>query len=246
MVAGVLSGDAARIRLRLDRARRRTVGTTPGSAYGGQWAGTALLRSTVPARRQVVGLWCVLPRPRHRRERCRRAASRGPPAEAGRAGRRRDRARAPAGRAGASARRHSRRPSATAPARSGRADRQRAASVQRRRNRSRAPARRWPDGRIPNRLTPPRVVLDGTTVAARRIRLRGDDAWVAFLPDAHGHGTGCRQAPRAARPPPGERAVRLHRHALVLRAIGRYRALRLGVILILSTNLIDKGEIVTA
>jgi len=39
-------------------------------------------------------------------------------------------------------------------------------------------------GRIPDRLAPPLVVLDGTTVTPRRIRLRGDDAWVAFLPDA--------------------------------------------------------------
>jgi hypothetical protein len=40
-------------------------------------------------------------------------------------------------------------------------------------------------GRMPDRLPAPRVVLDGgRTVRSRAMRLRGEDAWVAFLPDA--------------------------------------------------------------
>jgi len=55
-VAGVLSGDAARIRLRLDRGAPVTVGTTPGPAYGGHWAGhLRFFAATVGSAREVVG-----------------------------------------------------------------------------------------------------------------------------------------------------------------------------------------------
>jgi hypothetical protein len=39
-------------------------------------------------------------------------------------------------------------------------------------------------GRLPDQLAVPRVVLAGRSVKPRRIALKGDDAWVAVLPDA--------------------------------------------------------------
>ena len=47
------------------------------------------------------------------------------------------------------------------------------------------PRRALAYGRMPDRFAPPRVELgDGSSVRSRRVRLRGEDAWVAFLPDA--------------------------------------------------------------
>jgi hypothetical protein len=54
-VAGVLSADAERVTLRLDRGRV-TVRTTNGPAYTGRWAGgVRFFAATVPARREVTG-----------------------------------------------------------------------------------------------------------------------------------------------------------------------------------------------
>lgn len=40
-------------------------------------------------------------------------------------------------------------------------------------------------GRVPDDLATPQVVLDGgRTIRSRRLKLRGEDAWFAFLPDA--------------------------------------------------------------
>jgi hypothetical protein len=48
-----------------------------------------------------------------------------------------------------------------------------------------APRRAIVYGRMPDRLHAPVVRLAaGKSVRSRRIRLRGEDAWVAFLPDA--------------------------------------------------------------
>jgi hypothetical protein len=44
-------------------------------------------------------------------------------------------------------------------------------------------------GRFPDRLPAPRVILEGDrTIRSRTIPLRGEDAWVAFLPDARVRG----------------------------------------------------------
>jgi hypothetical protein len=56
-------------------------------------------------------------------------------------------------------------------------------------------------GRIPDDSALPRVFLDGATVTPRRIRLRGEDAWVAFLPDAPVIGLGGGFRPSLALPP---------------------------------------------
>jgi hypothetical protein len=61
-----------------------------------------------------------------------------------------------------------------------------------------APRRALAYGRFPDRLRAPRVVLDGgRTVRSRTISLRGEDAWVAFLPDAAVRGlrAGSRRVP---------------------------------------------------
>jgi hypothetical protein len=48
-----------------------------------------------------------------------------------------------------------------------------------------APRRAIAYGRMPDRFAAPVVRLaGGRTVRSRRIRLRGEDAWFAFLPDA--------------------------------------------------------------
>jgi hypothetical protein len=48
-----------------------------------------------------------------------------------------------------------------------------------------APRRAMAYGRFPDRFPAPRVILDGDrTIGSRRISLRGEDGWVAFLPDA--------------------------------------------------------------
>jgi hypothetical protein len=48
-----------------------------------------------------------------------------------------------------------------------------------------APRRAIAYGRLPDRMRAPRVLLaGGRTVRSRTISLRGDDAWVAFLPNA--------------------------------------------------------------
>ncbi len=48
-----------------------------------------------------------------------------------------------------------------------------------------APRRAIAYGRLPDREPAPRVLLeDGRTIRSRTISLRGDDAWVAFLPNA--------------------------------------------------------------
>jgi hypothetical protein len=55
-VAGVLSADAERITLRLDRGDDVTVPTTGGAAYTGRWAGgVRFFAATVPTRREVTG-----------------------------------------------------------------------------------------------------------------------------------------------------------------------------------------------
>jgi hypothetical protein len=47
-----------------------------------------------------------------------------------------------------------------------------------------APRQAMADGRVPDHLPAPRVILEGDhTIRSRTIRLRGEDAWVAFLPD---------------------------------------------------------------
>lgn len=197
-VAGVLSGDAARIRLRLERGAPVTVGTTPGSAYGGHWAGhLRFFAATVPARRQVVGAVVRnrhghvigvsnvgVPRPAvHRRMLAAQGGvgialvrrQGGPDCVT----------------AFPAAVRYCTSPNPGVPIDSAPLPYSAAVTV------PCAPRAAMAYGRIPDRLTPPRVVLDGTTVAARRIRLRGDDAWVAFLPDAHvtGLAAGKRRAP---------------------------------------------------
>jgi hypothetical protein len=202
-VAGVLSGDAARIRLRLDRGAPVTVGTTRGSAYAGRWAGhVRFFAAAVGAGREVVG--AVV---RNRHGHVIGVSSRGIPRPAIQR-----RTLAEHGGLGIAlvrgegspdcvvafpaADRYCTDPSPGIPIDSVPLPYAATVTV------PCSPRGAMAYGRIPDDFAPPRVVLDGATATPRRIRLRGDDAWVAFLPDAPviGLGAGRYRAPLALPP----------------------------------------------
>jgi hypothetical protein len=192
-VAGVLSSDAERITLRLDRGDV-TVRTTDGPAYTGRWAGgVRFFAATVPARRDVTGavvrnadgtIIGVSERGIPRREVRRRVlAERG-------------------GRGVQLVRRTGDAPCLTAfaadlpPSRSYCTDLDRGTPID-------GPFLPYGGtvvvpcsprgalayGRMGDRFAAPVVLLaGGRTVRARRIPLRGEDAFVAFLPDARVRG----------------------------------------------------------
>jgi hypothetical protein len=189
-VAGVLSRDADRVTLRLDRGDDVTVRTTNGAAYAGRWAGNVrFFIAAVDARREVTGALVRdaagtiigisrrgVPRPNVRRT---VLAQRG-------------------GRGIHLVHREADRPCMTAFA----ADLPPAPQFCTDPNPGTqidgpylpytgavtvpcAPRRALAYGRLPDRLPAPRVVLDGgRIVRSRTISLRGQDAWVAFLPKA--------------------------------------------------------------
>jgi hypothetical protein len=189
-VAGVLSRDAERVTLQLDRGDDVTVRTTVGAGYAGRWAGDVrFFAAAVGAHRQVTGALVRnadgtiigisergAPRPKVRRI---ILAERG-------------------GRGVELVHRQGDPPCVTAFA----ADLPRAARLCTDLNPGTqidgpylpysgavtvpcAPRRALAYGRLPDRLAAPRIMLaGGRTVRSRIIPLRGDDAWVAFLPDA--------------------------------------------------------------
>ena len=193
-VAGVLSRDAARITLRLDRGDDVTVETTAGEAYTGNWAGDVrFFAATVPARREVTGavvrnaegtIIGISKRGIVRREVRRRVL----------AERR--------GRGVQLVRRTGRQSCLTAFA----ADLPPAPRFCTDLNPGTpidgpflpysgavtvpcAPRLAVAYGRMPDRFATPNVRLaGGRSVRSRRIKLRGEDAWVAFLPDARVRG----------------------------------------------------------
>jgi hypothetical protein len=207
VVAGALSQDAARITLRVDRGRDVTVATTPGAAYSGRWAGRvrffaaalaedqrvtgAVVRN---ARGRIIGISRrVLPNPKIRVVRAERGG-RGVMLEL----------------------QEGRQPCLTAfagetpPAPRFCTDLNPgmlidgpylpyggAVTV------PCSPPRAIAYGRMPDRFQTPVVRLaGGETVRARRIRLRGEDGWLAFLPDAGVRGLrGGRQHAALALPP---------------------------------------------
>jgi len=189
-VAGVLGRDAAQVTLRLDRGPAITVRTTDGAVYTGRWAGAVrFFAAKVPAGRTVAGAIVRdasgaivgtggrdIDRPPVRRRVLIQRGGLGLHVVAG---------------AGDQ-------PCLSAFA----ADLPRAAiyctdldpgtqidgpsrpyagtvSV------ACAPRRAIAYGRLPDRLPAPRVLLEGgRTIRARTISLRGENAWVAFLPNA--------------------------------------------------------------
>lgn len=188
-VAGVLSGDAARIRLRLDHGAPVTVGTIAGAAYTGRWAGhVRFFTGTVPAGREVVGAVVrnhrghvigvsdtgVPRRPVHRR------------------------VLAEQGGVGIALVRREGAPDCVVPFAADLPPARRYCTVRDPGVPIDGPVLRYSAtvtipcsprtgmayGRIPDDLAPPRLVVAGTTITPRRIRLRDEDAWVAFLPDA--------------------------------------------------------------
>jgi hypothetical protein len=187
-VAGVLSRDAARITLRLDRGGRVTVATTGGAAYQGRWAGdVTFFAARVPARRRVTG--AVV---RNAAGTIIGISARGVPEL-----RRRILAER-AGRGIVLVRRTGHPPCLTAFATQSPPAPRLCTDL----NPGQpidgpvyaytgvvtvpcAPRRAIAYGRMLDRFATPVVQLaGGRTVRSRRIRLRGQDAWVAFLPDA--------------------------------------------------------------
>jgi hypothetical protein len=195
-VAGVLGRDAARVSLHLDRRSARTggrrvvVGTTDGPAYAGRWAGDVRFFAAAVAERWDITRVVV----RNARGAIVGIGERGAP-------RRSVRRKVLAERGGLGVgleRRSGRQPCLTAfgadLARTpryctdldpgtpidGPVHQYGGAVVV-----ACAPRAALAYGRRPDRLPAPRIVLDGgRTVRPRTIRLRGEDAWVAFLPDA--------------------------------------------------------------
>jgi hypothetical protein len=188
-VAGVLSRDADRITLELDRGAAETVKTTEGAAYAGRWAGDVrFFATTVGSNREVTG---AVVRDADgtiigisRRGVPRRAVRRAVLAERG-------------GRGVQLVRREGDQPCLTAFA-------AQAPPVPRFCTDLDpgvqidgpylpysgavlvpcAPRRAVAYGRMPDRLPAPRVSMDGgRKIRSRVIRLRGEDAWVAFLPE---------------------------------------------------------------
>ena len=190
MVAGALSRDAARITLQLDRGKAIDVPTTDGAAYTGRWAGKvrffaapvpsgravtgAIVRNaagaiigvspkgvplvhvhrTVLARRGAIGLQRVR---RTGEQPCVTAfATELPPASS-----------------------FCTDPNPGTPIDSAPLPYRAAITV------ACAPRQAVAYGRMPDRLPPPQILLEGgRTVRSRTIALSGEDAWVAFLPDA--------------------------------------------------------------
>jgi hypothetical protein len=210
-VGGALGRDAARVTLRLDGGRRVTVETTDGPAYTGHWAGDVrFFAATVPARRKVIGAVVrdaagtivgvnrrgIRIRATHHRILAKRGGigvemvrrTGGPPCLRAFAT---DAPPVPE--------------FCTDPHPGQQIDGPPipySGSI----TVACAPRRAVVYGRMPDRLDPPVVRLaGGKTVRSRRIRLRGEDAWVAFLPDAGIRGL--RSGSAAARvrlPPAGE------------------------------------------
>jgi hypothetical protein len=187
-VAGALGRDAARVTLRLDRGGRVTAATTDGSAYQGRWAGDVrFFAATVPADRRVTGavvrdadgtIIGISPHgipERHRRV----LAARG-------------------GRGIELVRRTGHPPCVTAFATQAPPAPRLCTDLDPGQvidgptyfysgvvTVPCAPRRAIAYGRMPDRRAAPVVRLTGgRTIRSRRIRLRGEDAWVAFLPDA--------------------------------------------------------------
>jgi hypothetical protein len=189
-VAGVLSRDAEQVTLRLDRGDDVSVRTADGAAYAGQWAGRVrFFAASVGAGREVTGAIVRdadgrvigisergVPRPQVRRT---VVAERGG--------------------SGVHLVRRAGDPACLTPFAADLPPAPRfctnldpgtqidgphlpysgAVTV------PCAPRRALAYGRMPDRFAAPRVLLDrGRSVRSRRISLRGEDAWVAFLPDA--------------------------------------------------------------
>jgi hypothetical protein len=184
VVAGVLSADAARIKLLTERGRDVTVGTTDGATYTGRWAGRVRFFAAAVGARvtgavvrdaagRIIGIGRrLLPR--------RRSATVLAERE---------------GRGVRLVRVEGRPPCLTALA----ADSPHYCTDL---NPGTpidgpflpyggtvvvpcAPRLAVAYGRMPDRFAAPRVLLDGgESVRARRIPLRGEDGWVAFIPDA--------------------------------------------------------------
>ena len=193
-VAGVLSADAERVTLRLHRGDDVTVHTTDGPGYTGRWAGgVRFFAATVPARREVTG--AVV---RNAEGTIIGISERGIP-------RREVRRRVLAERAGLGVqlvRRTGDPPCLAAfaadlpPARRYCTDLDPgipidgpffpySATV----TVPCSPRSALVYGRMGDRFAAPAVLLDGgRTVRTRRIPLRGEDAFVAFLPDARVRG----------------------------------------------------------
>jgi hypothetical protein len=189
-VAGVLSRDAVRVTLKLDRGRDVAVPTTDGPAYTGAWAGDLrYFAAAVPADREVTG---AIVHNRHgriigisRRGVVRRTTTRRVVVERDGVGL-------------AIVRRTGDAPCLTAFATELAPPPRYCIS----RNRGIpidgpvypysasivvpcSPRRALAYGRMAAGHAPPRVRLaNGQTVRSRRIALRGEDAWFAFLPDA--------------------------------------------------------------
>jgi hypothetical protein len=189
-VGGVLSRDAERVTLRLDRGEDVTVGTTDGAAYTGRWAGDVrffaaavgpgrdVMRAVVrDAAGTIIGISeHGIPRPKVRRTVLAERGGRGvelvrreggPPCLTAFAA---DLPPAP---------RFCTDPDPATPIDGPYLPYGGAVTV------PCAPRRALAYGRMPDALPAPRVVLDrGRTVRSRTISLRGEDAWVAFLPEA--------------------------------------------------------------
>jgi hypothetical protein len=189
-VGGVLSRDAARITLRLDRGRPVGVATTGGAAYIGRWAGKVrFFAAAVDPRREVTGAVVrdadgtvigvsergIVRRRAHRRTLAERD-----------------------GRGVRLVRRTGEPPCLTAfaadlpPAPRFCTDLDPGTPIDGPFYLYRgavtvpcAPRLALAYGRMPDDRPAPHVLLDGgDSVRARRLKLRGEDGWVAFLPDA--------------------------------------------------------------
>jgi hypothetical protein len=189
-VAGALGRDAAQVTLRLDRGRAITVRTTDGAAYTGRWAGDVrFFAAKLPAGRTVTGALVRdaagaivgtggrdIDRPPVRQRVLIQRGGLGLHVVAG-AGDQQcisafasDLPRAaiyctdldPGTQIDGPSRPYAGTVSVAC-----------------------APRRAIAYGRFPDRLPAPRVLLEGgRTIRSRTISLRGDDAWVAFLPNA--------------------------------------------------------------
>jgi hypothetical protein len=219
-VAGVLSQDAAQVTLGLDRGDDVTVATTAGAAYAGRWAGRVrFFAAPVGAGQEVTG--AVV---RDASGRIIGISERGVPRPSVRHTVLAQRA----GRGVQVVRREGEPPCLTAFAEdlppaprfctdldpgtqidgpylpySG------AVTV------PCAPRRALAYGRMPDRFAAPHVVLDrGRSVRSRKLSLRGQDAWVAFLPDvaARGLRSGKHSAPLDLPPASSQCGYTAERH----------------------------------